>query len=256
VVRYRKSIVQDNLRKSFPEKTNLELKKIEKKFYKHMCDMFLEMIKTISISENQLRKRFVCENIEVLHKYEKECPGIILMCGHYASYEWATAINFYDMKNKGYAIYKKLRSPMFDDLIKSIRANLGTTLINSKEAIPKMMRNKRDDVKSTYYMIADQSPKKANAAVGHWINFMGRETPAFTGSEAMGKKLGFGILYLEVKKVKRGYYSAKLIPLSQHPKEREDFTITDQFFQRLEKQIQEEPAYYLWTHKRWKHKRD
>jgi len=255
VVGYRKNIVQDNLKHAFPEKTSKELKQIEKKFYKHMCDMFLEMIKTLSISEKQLQKRFVYENVEELAKFEKECPGVIVMCGHYASYEWATAINFYNMKNKGYAIYKKLKNQLFDKLIKDIRANLGTTLINSKEVIPTMVRNKRDRVKSSYYMIADQSPKRTKSASAHWVNFLGRETPAFTGSEAIGKKLGFGILYLEVKKVKRGHYSAKFVSLCKHPKEFENFTITDQFFEFLEKQIREEPAYYLWTHKRWKHSR-
>jgi len=251
LIGYRKKVVRDNLKKSFPEKSISELKKIEKKFYKHMCDMFLEMIKTLSISNKQLKKRFVYENIEELVKFEKECNGAIVMCGHYTSYEWATAINFYDTHNKAYAIYKKIRNKHFDKLIKDIRANLGTTLITSKEVIPTMMRNKVNNQKASYYMISDQSPKNTKNAC--WVNFMGTETAAFTGSESMAKKLGFGILYLQIRKVKRGYYSAKLIPLTATPKEYQDFEITEKFFQLLEEQIREQPEYYLWTHKRWKH---
>ena len=250
IIGYRKKTVKDNLKNAFPNKSKAELIKIEKRFYQHMCDMFLEMIKTLTISPKQLKKRFVYENIEELINFEKQCSGAIVMCGHYASYEWATAINFYDTKNKGYAIYKKIKNEYFDKLIKDIRANLGTTLISSREVIPRMIRNKKNDIGSSYYMIADQSPKKSNSA--HWVNFMGRETPAFTGSEAMGKKLDFGILYLQVTKLKRGYYSAKLIPLAASPKDYSDFEITDKFFSLLEKQIHQDPAYYLWTHKRWK----
>ncbi|HIB37340.1 lipid A biosynthesis acyltransferase [Mesonia sp.] len=253
LVGYRKKVVRDNLKKSFPEKSISELKKIEKKFYKHMCDMFLEMIKTLSISKKQLKKRFIYENIEELVKFEKECQGAIVMCGHYASYEWATAINFYDTHNKAYAIYKKIKNKQFDKLVKDIRANLGTTLINSKEVIPTMVRNRAKKQKSSYYMIADQSPRRLNNAC--WIDFMGQETAAFTGSESMAKKLDFGILYLRIKKNKRGYYSAELIPLAKNPKEFEDFQITQKFFNLLEEQIREQPAYYLWTHKRWKHNR-
>ena len=176
------------------------------------------------------------------------------MCGHYASYEWATAINFYKTHNKGYAIYKKIKNPYFDKLIKDIRANLGTTLLSSKEVIPTMMRNIRDQQKSSYYMIADQSPKKGNQK--HYINFMGKEVPAFVGSEAMAKRLGFAVLYLHVEKVKRGYYKASLLPLAEDAKNYEDFEITDKFFTQLEQQINKKPEYYLWTHKRFKHARN
>ncbi|MAN28339.1 MULTISPECIES: lysophospholipid acyltransferase family protein [Mesonia] len=253
LIGYRKKVVRNNLQQSFPQKSLSEIKQIEKKFYKHMCDIFLEMIKTLSISNKQLKKRFVYENIEELVKFEKECNGAIVMCGHYASYEWATAINFYDTHNKAYAIYKKIKNNYFDKLIKDIRANLGTTLITSKEVIPTMMRNKVNHQKASYYMISDQSPRNTKNAC--WVDFMGKETAAFTGSESMAKKLGFGILYLQIRKVKRGYYSAKLIPLTATPKDYEDFKITEKFFQLLEAQIREQPEYYLWTHKRWKHKR-
>ncbi|MBW2961412.1 lysophospholipid acyltransferase family protein [Mesonia aestuariivivens] len=254
IVGYRKKVVRDNLQKSFPEKSFSELKQIEKKFYQHMCDMFLEMIKTLSISNKQLKKRFIYENIEELVNFEKQCNGTIVMCGHYASYEWATAINFYDTHNKAYAVYKKIRNQYFDKLIKDIRANLGTTLINSKEVIPTMVRNKVNNQKASYYMISDQSPKRSKSA--YWVDFMGRETAAFNGSEAMAKKLGFGILYLQIRKVKRGYYSAKLIPLTTTAKESKDAELTQKFFHLLEEQIREQPEYYLWTHKRWKHKKE
>jgi KDO2-lipid IV(A) lauroyltransferase len=253
LIGYRKKVVRGNLELCFPNKSSEELKKIEKAFYHHMCDMFLEMIKTLSISEKQLKERFVYKNIEELQRLEEQSTGIIVMCGHYASYEWATAINFYKTKNKGYAIYKKIKNQYFDKLIKDIRANLGTTLISSREVIPTMLRNKRDAISSSYYMISDQSPKKNT--VKNWTNFMGTETPVFNGSEAMAKKLDFAVLYLKVEKVKRGFYEATLLPLAENPKETEDFEITTSFFNELEKQIRNQPEFYLWTHKRWKHQK-
>lgn len=251
LVGYRKKVVWNNLKLAFPEKSAREIKTIRKKFYRHLCDMFLEMIKTLSISKKQLHKRFVYSNIEELQRLEKSSNGVIVMCGHYASYEWATAINFYDTQNRGYAIYKKIKNPYFDRLIKKIRANLGTTLISSREVIPTMMRNMKNDIGSNYYMIADQCPKKSN--IKHWVNFMGTDTPAFIGTEAMAKRLGFAVLYLQVEKVKRGHYEATLVPLTENAKEESSYTVTDKFFSRLEKQIKVSPEYYLWTHKRWKY---
>jgi len=250
LIGYRKEVVKSNLKLCFPNKTAKELKRIEKAFYHHMCDMFLEMVKTLTISEKQLKKRFVYKNVEEFRRFEENSPGVIVMCGHYASYEWATAINYYDTKNKGYAIYKKLKNEYFDQLIKDIRANLGTTLINSKEVIPTMLQNKRDSEKASYYMISDQSPKRSK--IKAWTNFMGVETPVFTGSEAMAKKLDFAVLYLKVEKVKRGFYEATFSPLAENPKEFENFKITEAFFTKLEEQIKNQPEYYLWTHKRWK----
>lgn len=251
LIGYRKKVVQENLLIAFPQKTEKERNKIEKAFYKHMCDMFLEMIKTLSISKKELKKRFVYKNIEALTKLEKKSKGVIVMCGHYASYEWATAINFYKTNNKGYAIYKKVKNPYFHKLVKDIRANLGTTLISSKEVIPTMMRNIRAQQKSSYYMIADQSPKKGNQK--HYINFLGKEVPAFVGSEAMAKRLGFAVLYLQVEKVKRGFYEASFVSLAENAENFADYKITDKFFSNLAQQIKRKPEYYLWTHKRFKH---
>ncbi len=251
IIGYRKKVVKSNLQRALPDKNKQELKKIEKAFYRHLCDMFLEMIKTLSISHKQLKKRFVYTNMDLFKDLEKTHPGIIVVCGHYASYEWATAINFYKTQNKSYAVYKKLRNPYFDKLIKKIRANLGTTLISSKEVIPTMVRNKKNNQKANYYMIADQSPKKNR--IKAWISFMNIETPVFTGPEMMAKKLDFAVLYLKVEKVKRGFYEASFIPLTENPKDFEEPAITEAFFNQLEKQIRQQPEYYLWTHKRWKH---
>lgn len=251
VVGYRKKTVANNLKLVFPEKSDKERIGIMKKFYKHMCDMFLEMIKSISISEKQLTKRFVFKNPEELKRLEQQNKSVIVMYGHYASYEWSVVvvnhINF-----RGYGIYKKIKNQYFDKLAKSIRSKYNTTLIPSKKAIAKLTQSEFDGIKSMTAFLSDQSPKQNKA--NHWLEFMGIKVPCFTGAEMMAKKLDLAVSYLKIRKVKRGYYEGEFISLADDARSYDDYEITDKFTKQLEQQIYESPEYYLWTHNRWKHK--
>ena len=248
---YRKRVVFYNLRLVFPNKSKDELKKIRKKFYHHLCDMFLEMIKTMSISEEDMKKRFKILNPEELKRLEALNKSIILIFGHYASWEWSIVIQNY-INFKGLAVYKKLANPHFDTLVRNIRSKFNTALISTKETIGYINNLENNNIKSITGFISDQSPKVTNDV--YWHKFMGINVPCFTGAERLAKKLDFSTTFLKVSKVKRGYYEAEIITLAENSLEYPDYQLTDMFLHEVEKQIYEAPVYYFWTHKRWKHK--
>ncbi|MGY5846865.1 lysophospholipid acyltransferase family protein [Salegentibacter sp. HM20] len=248
---YRKKVVVDNLKLAFPEKSTSELKKIRKKFYRHMCDMFLEMIKSISISEEEMVKRFQLENPEEYQRLKNLNKNLIIMCGHYASYEWMNALQLQGVEHQAYGVYKKIKNPHFDKMAREIRGRYDGVLIPTSMARKFIAKNEEKDQLSAYAMISDQSPKRFTRA--HWAKFMGIRVPVFMGSELLAREHDIAVVYLKVDKIKRGHYKASLIPISEAPQQEESFYITRKFIDLLEKQIREKPELYLWTHKRWKH---
>jgi len=252
VIGYRKSTVRENLAMALPNLSDAERLAIEKKSYRHLCDMFLEMVKTMTISKKEISERFVFTNLEVYKKLEEQEKSIAMMLAHYASYEWVISMNAYVNFN-GYAIYKKIANPYFDKLVRDIRSRFKAYLISTKETFSSILKNKKNKVLSIYGFASDQSPKVSSAF--HWQKFMGIEVPVHTGAEMLSKKYDMNVMFLKVKKVKRGYYEASFEILSENAQAVPDYEITDKFLKLVEQQIYEAPEYYLWTHKRWKHRR-
>jgi Kdo2-lipid IVA lauroyltransferase/acyltransferase len=252
VVRYRRYTVTSNLQLVFPEKPSVEIKRIRKKFYKHMVDMFLEMVKSISISNEELKKRFKFTNLEEIHRIRAMDKSILLACGHYASYEWMNALQLYKLDYRGFGIYKKIQNKYFDRMAKDIRGRYDGVLIPTVKATKTITQNQDNGVMGVYAMIADQSPKLSRTRA--WAKFLGVGVPVFTGTEVLAKNLDMAVVYLHVEKVKRGHYVATFKTITTKPKQEADFAITRRYFEELEDQIFKAPEYYLWTHKRWKHK--
>ncbi len=248
---YRTNAVKENLDLVFPNNTEDEKKRIMNGFYHHLCDMILESIKSMTISEAEMKKRYVFTNVEEIHKLEKKNKSIVLMCGHYASWEWIFILQKY-IKHKGYGIYKKLANKYFDRLVKRIRARYNSYLITTKQTIPVLTEsNKRGELTLNGFA-SDQTPKASKAY--HWNEFMGIKVPIHTGAEMLAKKLDMAVVFMKVKKIKRGYYETTFQTLSVSPNEYENYKLTDIFMKLVEEQIHEAPEYYLWTHKRWKHR--
>lgn len=252
LVGYRRKTVTENLRLVFPEKSTAQIRAIRKKFYRHMVDMFLEMVKSISISDEQLKKRFAITNLEELKKARAMEKSVILACGHYASYEWMNAIQLYDVNYRGFGVYKKVKNKYFDKLAKDIRQRYNGELIATTKATKTISANQQKGILGVYAMIADQSPRLNRART--WMPFMGVEVPVFTGTEKLSKDLDMVVLYLQVVKLKRGYYRATFVPITFTPRKEPEHFITKTYFRELEAQIRAAPEYYLWTHKRWKHR--
>ena len=249
IIGYRKKTVRFNLVTAFPEKSSTELKQIEKKFYHHLCDLFIEMIKTLSISKEQLNARMTYTNIDLVQDLEAKGKSAIVLIGHYASYEWSFAIQLH-VKNTGHGIYKKIKNPYFDSLVRRMRGRWNTRLIANKFAGKHMTQQKKDGIVSMYGFAADQSPRLAKSH--YWTSFLGHDLPFFTGVERISKDLDMPVVFLKTRKTKRGHYEGTFIPLTETPTTVPDYEITDAFAKALESQIREEPQYYLWTHKRFK----
>jgi len=252
VIGYRKKTVRENLRLALPHLSDKQRLSIEKKSFRHMCDMFLEMIKTMSISETEMNRRFQFTNFEVYQNLEKKQKSIAIMCAHYASYEWVISMNN-RITYEGFAIYKRIANKYFDKLIRDIRSKFKANLITTKETIPVIKENAKNNILGLYGFASDQSPKISS--VFHWQKFMGIEVPVHTGAEMLSKKYDMNVLFLKVKKVKRGYYEASFEHVYENVPSIPDYEITDAFLKMVEQQIHEAPEFYLWTHKRWKHKR-
>lgn len=251
VIGYRKKVVRENLALALPHLSDTERKEVEKKFYKHMCDMFLEMVKTMSISHEEMDRRFRITNLDLVLDYAKKGKSVVLVASHYASYEWLLTINP-KIGFKGIAVYKKLANTYFDKLVRRIRSKYNTEMIETRQAIPTMAQNQRNGVLAMYGLASDQSPKLDR--IFHSMKFMGVEVPVHTGAEMLAKKYDLAVIMVKVKKVKRGFYEATFLSLADNPKEFPDFEITEMYLKEVEKQILEVPEFYLWTHKRWKHR--
>lgn len=250
VIGYRKKVVSYNLKLALPYLTDAERKIVERKSFQHLCDMFLETMKTMSITPKQIEKRFVFKNIEVYHDLEKQGKSIALMCAHYASYEWVVSLNN-KINFKGYAIYKKISNKYFDKLIRDIRSKFKAYLIHTRESISIIEENSLNNELCLYGFASDQSP--LIKPLTYWSKFLNIEVPIHTGAELLAKKFDMNVLYLKVEKVKRGHYEAYFEVLSDDARSIPDYQITDVFMKKVEEQIYAAPEFYMWTHRRFKH---
>jgi lauroyl/myristoyl acyltransferase len=252
IIGYRKKIVRNNILIALPHVSEEKRLVIEKKFYHHMCDMFLEMIKTMSISSEEMKERFKITNIELLKEYEQKNKSIILLAAHYASWEWLLSINE-STSFKCYGVYKKVNNKYFDAKVRAIRSKFKSILVTTDNTIALINDNEKNGIMSLYGLASDQSPQVHKTF--HWQQFMGITVPVHTGAEMLAKRYDLEVVFAKVKKVKRGYYEATFVPIANNPKSIPDYEITDAYLKEVEQQILEAPEFYFWTHKRWKHRR-
>lgn len=252
VIGYRKKTVRANLALALPHLSDVERLSIEQKFYHHLCDMFLEMIKTLSISKTEIEKRFKFTNLEVYLELEKKNKSIALLCAHYASYEWVVSMN-YHINFTGYGIYKKIANKHFDKLVKDIRSKFKAVLITTKQTSKIIEECANNNKLGVFGFASDQTPRWSDNL--YWHHFMGIETPIHIGAEILAKRHNMNVIFLRTKKIKRGYYEATFEVITEDINSIPDYKISEDFISRVEQQIYEQPEYYLWTHKRWKHKK-
>jgi KDO2-lipid IV(A) lauroyltransferase len=247
---YRKSVVRSNLKLTFPKLQETEYRVIEKKFYRHLCDLFLEIIKSMGMSKDQMLKRFKVKNIEVLTQFEKENRSAFLLCGHYASWEWMMSLG-YHMKHLGYGIYRPIKNPYFDSLIEEIRSRHDAYMIPQKKAADIIREKEKKNERCVYGFASDQAPSPT--AKSYWRPFMGIKVPVHTGAERLARELDIPLVFGKIKRVKRGYYELEFKLIADQPKTTAVNEITDIYIEWLEQQIKEDPTQYFWTHKRFKH---
>ncbi|NOQ70501.1 MAG: acetyltransferase [Crocinitomix sp.] len=250
-VRYRRKVVRANLEKAFPEKSPAELKTIEKGFYKHFIDFIFESIKAVSISTKQVLKRTSIKNPELLEQLFKQDKNVIVTCGHYNNWEFYSLSLPKMTKYTTYSIYQPLKNTFYDQILFNSRTRNGMNLIGTKDIIPFFTTSTKE--KKMVIIVNDQSPSNLNSA--HWNTFLNQETGWNNGPEKLARKYDYTVLFGHSKKVKRGYYEVEFTMISENPIEMKEGEVTDIYAHLLEDLIKEKPDFWLWSHKRWKHKR-
>ena len=252
VVRYRRRIVRKNLTESFPEKSEQEIIQIEKKFYQYFTDQVLESCKMATISSEEMSKRMKFTNIEDANAVLRSGKTISLYMGHYGNWEWVSSIPLCLEPNVlAVQIYHKLRNENMDRLLLYQRERMGAISVEMRKTARYITQLKTANKVSIIGFIADQSPRKRDAR--HFIPFLNHQTPVLTGTEKIIKHYGFEAWFLDMKRVKRGFYEARLIRMHAAPQSLRDFELTTIYYQMLEQMIKERPELYLWTHNRFKH---
>lgn len=251
VVGYRKKVVVTNLSQSFPQKSSDEIRLMTKKFFHHLCDISLESLKGFSMRPDEIISRHHILNPETADQFYDKGVSIITVPGHYNNWEWGSLSPGLQIKFPIVAFYKPLSNKRVDLYIKQHRAKFHTLLASIKETA--LTFESLAHSTQGYIMAADQNP--TNMKECYWIDFLQRDTAWLHGPEKYSRKYNFPVLYVDIQKVKRGYYELKLVVLTENPALLPNGEITRMYVEQLEKSICKEPAYWLWSHRRWKNGR-
>lgn len=248
---YRRKVVEENLRNSFPEKSKAEIEAISQKYYRYLCDLILESLKKLNIDEKTALKHCYMAPHPVLDKLRAENKSVIILMGHYGNWEWAGSAFSLSTQYQLYVVYKTLSNPHFEKLMCKTRTMFGTRLIKMENTLKDILQNKNNP--SAYAFIADQTPFPQNA---YWTTFLNQDTPLFTGAEKIAKKLNFPVVFVNIVREKRGHYKIHEELLFENPKDTHENQITETYIRRLEQEIIKMPETWLWSHRRWKYKRE
>jgi len=254
VVGYRKAVVKQNLRESFPEKSDEERLQIERRFYHFFCDYIFETIKQCTMTESQMRRHVKWNGLEHIRKSLDRNQSICIYLAHYCNWEWITTLAFHlPAETFVGQVYHILESKAFDTFMLKLRSKWGAKNIERHFLLRKMIELHRSGTNSAIGFIADQGPEMHT--IHHWTNFLNHDTAVITGAETVAKKFDMSCVYLDIQRTRRGYYTVNIIPLTEHSANIPDFDITDIYMRELEKSIRRQPENWLWTHKRWKRTR-
>ena len=252
VIRYRRRVVRKNLTESFPEKSERDILQLEKKFYHFFTDQVLESCKMASISPEEIKRRMTFKNMEKVNAVLREGKSIALYMGHYGNWEWVSSFPLWLEENAlAVQIYHKLSNENMDRLILHNRGRMGAISVEMRKTARYITEMAMKNKVGIVGFIADQSPKKKESR--HFLHFLNHEAPVLTGTEKMIKHYGFEAWFLDMERVKRGYYEAELIQINDNPQAVPDFELTAVYFRMLEQMIRNCPELYLWTHNRFKH---
>lgn len=252
IIGYRRKVIYTNLKNSFPEKTESEIKSIQKKFYKNFADYLVETLKSFSISQKELDKRHTYSNLEIFRDCEVAQKDVILMAGHVFNWEWFVGLAPNLLTEKTVAVYHKVKNNFWNDRINEIRGKFGTIPLDMKK-IPRYMMNSPNNGEHAYLFVADQSPKKS--AIHYDLEFLNQNTPVFVGFDKIAIKKNMAVVYCKMTKTKQGHYHTSFERILPENEKFEPYETVHQFFHKLEKTIQEQPDNWLWSHKRWKYKK-
>jgi KDO2-lipid IV(A) lauroyltransferase len=256
VVRYRRSVAAENLKNSFPSWSEHQLKVAERRFYRHFCDCFVETIHILSMSEKEALKRMELVDTAVFTDFAPQGKGVLLLLGHYGNWEYVTFLFLAMVKagnQAGFSVYKPLKNKSIDYLYQRIRTHFGGGIVTKEETYRTIIRLRRAGIPGLFGLVSDQSPTRQN--LDFWTTFLNQDTAFITGPERMAKQTGFAVVYADMEKLGRGRYRTTCRLITDHPGTEPEGMITERYARLLETTILRDPAYWLWTHRRWKHRR-
>ena len=255
VARYRRKVVTENLNNAFPELTPRERRKIRRRFYRWFCDYVVETLKLLSISRQEMMRRMVIEGVDEMERSLETKPFVFIFLGHYCNWEWVSSIPLWYQKedSHGAQLYRPLKNKAFDRLFLEMRSRFGSENISKYEALRHILQLRRDGKKTCIGFISDQTP--GWNSIHDWVDFLHQDTPVFTGTERIAKKVDAAIFFADIRRVRRGYYHLVLRRMTDEPKDFPDYALTEQYMRELEQIIRRQPHLWLWSHRRWKHRR-
>lgn len=251
IVRYRRKMVRRNLTNSFPDKSLKEIIKIEKEFYHHFCDYFFETIKLLHISDDEMRERMKFSGLDTLANAMKDDKSCIIYLGHYGNWEWVPSIGLHIPNDIVTAqIYQLISNKSFDEIFIKLRTRFKSLNIERKETMRQIIKLRNNGEQMLIGFISDQRPPRYYDQ--YWTKFLNQDTLTLTGTERIARKTKFSVVYLDIQKVKRGHYSGAISLIISDASKAPEFSITELYMRKLEQTILRQPAFYLWTHNRWK----
>jgi KDO2-lipid IV(A) lauroyltransferase len=252
VFRYRIGVVRENLIKSFPNKSEHELKTIERAYYKHLANLFVEGIKQLTISKKALMRRYYCKNPQIVNDYFAQGKSVILMSSHYNNWEWMVLSLSLQFDFQGIGIGKPNSNKVFEKIINKVRTRYGTEVIFADTVREMIQKYDQEQKKCAYMMLCDQSP--ASVEKSYVTTFLHQPSAMIYGAEYFAKKYDYPVFYYVVKQRKRGYYEIELTEITHSPQNDPYGSIMEKYVNYLQQDIEQQPQFWLWSHRRWKHK--
>ncbi len=255
MIGYRKTVVRSNLATSFPEKSEAELRKIERDFYHFFGDYIAESVKLMTISRQNLKKRLVFKGTDVVNEVIESGQSCAVYMGHYCNWEYVTSLPLW-VTPKAHCgqIYHPIENKDFDRLFLRLRQRQGSLSIPMQDTLRRLLEYRKEKQETIIGFISDQKPHWVN--IHHWVDFLHHDTPVLTGTERIVRKLNYAAFYLDMHRVRRGYYEAEFKLITRQPQEMGDYELTDAYFAMLEASIHRDPAFWLWSHNRWSRTRE
>lgn len=252
VIGYRRKVIRDNLKNSFPKKSDQEIKKIQKQFYRNFSEYLVETLKSFSITQKELNRRHTYSNLEIFKECENEKKDVILMAGHVFNWEWFVGLAPNVTTEITVAVYHKIKNKFWNERINQIRGKYGTIPLDMNMT-PRYMMRAPNNGEHAYLFVADQSPKKS--AIHYDLEFLNQNTPVFVGFDKIAIKKEMAVIFCKTVKIKKGFYHTEFERIHPDGENFKEMEVVEKFFGRLETLISEHPDNWLWSHKRWKHKK-
>ena len=256
VLRYRSKVIDKNLANAFPELTDAERQRMKHQFYHYFCDFIAEIVKYATMRPDNIKRRMVFHGAEKVREILRDGQDVAFMLGHYCNWEWMTSYPIWleGVEASFGQVAHLLENPIMDRLINKMRDRQGSKTVAMQETLRWLLRERQEGRPTVLAYVSDQVPLWWN--IHHWLEFMNQDTPVFTGMERIARKLNQAVIYIDARRVRRGYYEADVHVITRNPNSLPEFAITDEYFRLLEATIRREPQFWLWTHNRWKRTRE